>query len=115
MLAAALIYFGANATNYGLSAFLPQIVKGFGIDYVATGFVTALPYVVGVVGIVYWGRHSDRSGERRHHIAFALFVAAAGIAASVAFASPVVKMLRLSVAGCGIFARLPVSGTRPTA
>ena len=115
VLAAALIYFGANATNYGLSFFLPQIVKNFGLTNVETGFVTALPYLVGVFGMVLWGRHSDHTGERRYHIAFSLLVAAAGIAASVAFASPVMKMACLSVAGFGIFACLPVIWTLPTA
>ena len=115
VLAAALIYFGANATNYGLSFFLPQIVNSFGLTYVETGFVTALPYAVGVAGIVLWGRHSDRTGERRYHIAIAMFIAAAGIAGSVAFASPTMKMACFSIAGFGIFACLPVIWTLPTA
>jgi len=115
VLATALIYFGANATNYGLSFFLPQIVKGFGLTYGQTGLVTSLPYIVGVVGMVWWGRHSDRTGERRGHIAISLFIAAAGIAASVAFDSPVMKMVCLSVAGFGIFSCLPVIWTLPTA
>ena len=115
VLAAALIYFGANATNYGLSFFLPQIVKGFGLTYGQTGLVTSLPYIVGVVGMVWWGHHSDRTGERRGHIAISLFIAAAGIAASVAFDSPVMKMLCLSVAGFGIFSCLPIIWTLPTA
>ncbi|MFP3548679.1 MFS transporter, partial [Rhizobium sp. SIMBA_035] len=77
-----LIYFGANATNYGLSFFLPQIVKAFGLTNVQTGFVTSLPYIVGVISMVFWGRHSDRRLERKKHVAFALAVAAAGIAAA---------------------------------
>ncbi len=52
MLAIALIYFGANATNYGLSFFLPQIVKAFGLTNLQTGFVTSLPYAVGVVSMI---------------------------------------------------------------
>jgi MFS family permease len=53
VLAIALIYFGANATNYGLSFFLPQIVKAFGLTNVQTGFVTSLPYIVGVISMVH--------------------------------------------------------------
>ncbi len=115
VLAVALVYFGANATNYGLSFFLPTIVKGFGISNLATGFVTAIPYVVGVVGMVWWGRRSDSKQERKGHAAFALLIAGAGIAISTFLPDPVLKMVSLSIAGFGIFACLPVIWTLPTA
>ncbi|KXU87534.1 hypothetical protein CI15_15450 [Paraburkholderia monticola] len=115
VLAIALIYFGANATNYGLSFFLPQIVKSFGLTNLQTGFVTSLPYVVGLASMILWGRHSDRRLERRWHVAIALFVAAAGIAASAGLDNPVQKMIALSIAGFGIFGCLPVIWTLPAA
>jgi ACS family tartrate transporter-like MFS transporter len=113
--ALSLVYFGAVATNYGLSFFLPQIVKAFGGSNFQTGLVAALPYAVGLVSIVVWGRRSDRKLERRFHLAFPLFVASAGIALSTAVNDPSMKMLALSVAGFGIFGCLPVFWTFPTA
>ncbi|MGA2287373.1 MFS transporter [Bradyrhizobium sp.] len=110
-----LVYFGAVATNYGLSFFLPQIVKSFGLNIFLTTIVSAAPYVVGVIGMVWWGQRSDRVAERRFHVAFPLFVAAAGIAVSTAFDDPLLKMISLCVAGFGIFACLPVFWTLPTA
>jgi MFS transporter, ACS family, tartrate transporter len=110
-----LVYFGAVATNYGLSFFLPQIVKTFGLNNFLTTLVSATPYIVGVIGMVWWGRHSDRMMERRFHTAFPLFVAAAGIAVSTAFDDPTLKMISICVAGFGIFACLPVFWTLPTA
>jgi MFS transporter, ACS family, tartrate transporter len=110
-----LVYFGAVATNYGLSFFLPQIVKAFGLNTLLTTLVSATPYLVGVIGMVWWGRRSDRVAERRFHVAFPLFVAAAGIAVSTALDDPTLKMLSLCVAGFGIFACLPVFWTLPTA
>ena len=115
VLALSLVYFGAVATNYGLSFFLPQIVKAFGISNVQAGLVAALPYVVGLVSIVFWGRRSDRKMERRFHLAFPLFVASAGIAISTALDDPTMKMVALSVAGFGIFGCLPVFWTFPAA
>jgi D-galactonate transporter len=115
VLGLSLVYFGAVATNYGLSFFLPQIVKTFGFNTFLTTLVSALPYVVGVIGMVWWGRHSDRFAERRFHAAFPLFIAAAGIAVSTAFDDPLLKMISLCVAGFGIFACLPVFWTLPTA
>jgi D-galactonate transporter len=110
-----MVYFGAVATNYGLSFFLPQIVKGFGLNTFLTTLVSATPYAVGLVGMVWWGRRSDRVVERRFHTAFPLFVAAAGIAISTALDDPTLKMITLCVAGFGIFACLPVFWTLPTA
>jgi ACS family tartrate transporter-like MFS transporter len=115
VLALGAVYFGVVATNYGLTFFLPQIVQGFGLSNVSIGFVSALPYLVGVIGMVVWGRRSDRTLERRFHLAFALLIAAAGMAASTAFNDPGMKMLGFSIAGFGIFASMPVFWTLPTA
>jgi ACS family tartrate transporter-like MFS transporter len=115
VLGLSLVYFGAVATNYGLSFFLPQIVQGFGLNTFLTTLVSATPYVVGLIGMVWWGRRSDRLSERRFHTAFPLFIAAASIAVSTALDDPTLKMISLCVAGFGIFACLPVFWTLPTA
>jgi ACS family tartrate transporter-like MFS transporter len=110
-----LVYFGGVATNYGLIFFLPQIVKAFGMSNLQVGFVTSLPYVVGLIGMLWWGHHSDRTGERRYHLVFSLMVASAGIAASTMLPDPTLKMTALSIAGFGIFSCLPLFWTLPTA
>jgi MFS transporter, ACS family, tartrate transporter len=115
VLGLSLVYFGAVAMNYGLSFFLPQIVKAFGLNTFLTTLVSTAPYAAGVIGMVWWGRRSDRVSERRIHTAIPLFVAAAGIAVSIALDDPTLKMIALSVAGFGIFACLPVFWTLPTA
>ena len=108
------VYFGAVASNYSLGFFLPQIVRDFGLSFGWTGVVAAIPYVAGTLGMVYWGRHSDRTGERREHTALAALVAGAGIAASTLIDDPTGKMIALSIAGFGVFAVLPVFWTLPT-
>src|SRR5947209_18297710 len=65
VLAIAVIYFGAVAVNYGLSFFLPQIVKAFGLTNLETGFVTLIPYAIGAVGMIWWGLRSDKEGSAR--------------------------------------------------
>src|SRR6202035_4919171 len=92
VLGMSMVYFGAVATNYGLSFFLPQIVKGFGLNTFLTTLVSAAPYLVGLIGMVWWGRRSDRVAERRFHTAFPLFIAAAGLAVSTLFDDPTLKM-----------------------
>lgn len=115
VLALAVVYFGAVATNYGTAYWLPQIVKAFGLSNLQTGLVAALPYIVGTIGMVWYGRHSDRYMERKGHAAVALAIAAGGIGASALLDDPILKMTALSVGAFGVFAVLPVFWTFPTA
>ena len=115
VLALAVVYFGAVATNYGTAFWLPQIVKAFGVSTMQTGFITAIPYVVGTIGMVWYGLRSDRSLERKGHVAVALALAALGIGVSTLLDDPVLKMISLSVGAFGVFAVLPVFWTLPTA
>jgi len=115
VLALAVVYFGAVATNYGTAFWLPQIIKAFGVSNVQTGLITAIPYVVGTIGMVWYGLRSDRSMERKGHTAVALALAALGIGVSTLLDYPVLKMVSLSVGAFGVFAVLPVFWTLPTA
>ena len=109
------VYFGFVACNYGFSFFLPQIVAAFGVTTLENGFITAVPYAVGALAMVYWARKSDRKAERQEHVAIAGLVAGLGVCASVLIVNPYWKMLALSVGGIGIFASLPTFWTLPTA
>jgi D-galactonate transporter len=116
VLVLALIYFGAVATNYGIGFWLPQIIKGFGgLTALEIGLITAIPYAVGLVSMILWGRRSDQRMERKAHTAIPLFVAALGIAAAAVVDEPVIKMAALTVAGFGVFSSLPVFWTLPAA
>ncbi len=116
ILALSLIYFGAVATNYGVGFWLPQIVKGFGdLTKLQIGLITAIPYVIGAVGMVWWGRRSDRKGERKLHTAIPLAIAGVLIGTASFVDDPVLKMTALSIAGFGVFASLPVFWTLPAA
>jgi D-galactonate transporter len=115
VLALSLVYFGAVATNYGTAFWLPQIIKGFGLSNAGVGFVTAIPYLVGTIGMVLWSRSSDAGMERKWHTVVAFLLAAIGIAGSTFVDDPVMKMIALSVGALGVFAVLPVFWTLPTA
>lgn len=71
VLALAFIYFSKSAGIYSLAFFTPTIVAGLSATFSATqvGFVTGISYILAVIGMILWGRHSDRTGERRFHVA----------------------------------------------
>jgi D-galactonate transporter len=106
VLALGLVCFGAVVTNYGVSFFLPQIVQGFGLSTIGVGFVSALPYLVGAIGMVVWGRLSDATGERKYHTAAAIAVACGSLALSTLVTDSTYKMALISIAGFGMFAYL---------
>jgi cyanate permease len=114
-LAASLIYFGVVAALYGVSFWLPSIVKGFGVSIAATGWITAIPYAVGFVGMIVWGMSSDSRMERLGHLSIALAIAAIGVGASAALSDPLLKMIALTFGAFGVFSSLPIFWTLPTA
>jgi ACS family tartrate transporter-like MFS transporter len=115
VLALSLVYFGVVACVYGVGFWLPTIVKGFGLSIAMTGWVNAIPYVVGFVGMVWWGLRSDKQGERTMHLAVGLALAAIGVGASAFLTDPTSKMIALTIGAFGVFASLPIFWTLPTA
>jgi MFS transporter, ACS family, tartrate transporter len=79
VIALALIYFGIAAASVGLVMFLAQIVKELGLSNLMTGFASAVPYIIGTLGMIVWGYVSDRTGERRWNCFFACLWATAGL------------------------------------
>ncbi len=99
----------------GISFFLPQIVKAFGLTNAQTGLVSAIPFVVGTVGMIWYGRRSDRLMERRSHCSIALLCTAVGLVAAAMLDAPMLRLLALCFASFGAFAVLPVFWSMPTA
>src|ERR1700692_382330 len=102
ILLCALVYFCLNAASYGVAFFLPTIIKGFGVTDTQTGLLAALPFVFGAGGMVLLGRHSDRTMERKGHVAVALLMAAIGIGLSGLVSNPIIVMALLCFAQIGV-------------
>lgn len=100
----ALVCAGASATGSVLSVWQPQIIKAFGLTNLQTGFVNSIPYGIATVLMVLWGRHSDRSGERRWHTAIPLLLAAFGLASLTGAHSIVLTVVAVSFALVGAYA-----------
>ncbi len=101
---------------FGVTLWLPQIVRGLGtLTDLQTGFVTALPYLCSAVGSVLIGRSSDRTGERTLHIAIPGFVGALGFLAASLTADAYLAMAALCVATTGLWVSNTVFWTLPAA
>jgi MFS transporter, ACS family, tartrate transporter len=103
VLALSVMYFMGVTANYGIVFFMPQIVKGMGLSNQMTGFVTAIPYIVGTVGLLAWGYSSDRFHERRWHLIVASIVAGAGLIAAGIFGSSYWALVGMAAATTGIY------------
>lgn len=113
----ALIYFSFVMGLYGVGFWLPQLIKATGVKQVLDiGLLTAVPYGAAVVLMIVLSRSSDRSGERRWHIAGAALLGSAGLVASVIYGdSTPIALAALTLATAGILSTLPLFWTLPTA
>jgi MFS transporter, ACS family, tartrate transporter len=98
----AFVLFACQCGSYGLTLWIPQIVKGIsGSSDLLVGFISAIPYIAATAAMLYVGASSDHSGERFLHVAVPSFIGAAGFAASAYLQTPVPGMIALTVAAMG--------------
>jgi ACS family tartrate transporter-like MFS transporter len=111
-----LLYFTLVVALYSVSFWLPQILKRLsGSSDLVVGIVSALPYIVAAIGMVWIGRHSDRHNERRWHVAVPALLAASGLLLSAFAQSPVLAFSAVSIAALGIWGALGPFWAMPTA
>jgi len=110
------IYFGINMGSYGLSFWLPQLIKErISQDPLKIGWITVIPWAVATVGMILVGQHSDARGERRWHVAGSLFLGACAFAASAIPGIPGwASVVTLALAAAGIMGANSTFWTLPT-
>jgi ACS family tartrate transporter-like MFS transporter len=75
-----IVYFGVSTTMYGVTLWLPSVIRSFSaLSYFWTGIVAVLPFLFTVFIMVLVGMRSDRTSERRWHTALPAFIAGAGL------------------------------------
>lgn len=117
MWAMSLIYFSFVIGLYGVSFWLPTIIKSTGIkDSLAIGLLTAIPYGFAVIAMVLVGWRSDIKRERRWHIAIPALIGAVGLYLSTIWSgNTTLAMVALTFATMGIMIVLPLFWSLPTA
>ncbi len=98
------IHFAQAGVSVSIAVFVAQIIKQLGLTNMQTGWVTAIPFVCGTIGILVWGQLSDRMNERRWNLAGACLCMAAGLAAAGALQGSFWSIAGLSLAMVGLYA-----------
>ena len=113
----AAIYFGFVMGIYGVSFWLPTIIKAMGIaDPLEVGMMSSIPYGFAVIAMILIGRSADRHRERRWHVAIPALLGALGLVLSVTWAdNTMLAMAALTLATSGILCTLPLFWSLPTA
>ncbi|MFC7299911.1 MFS transporter [Herminiimonas aquatilis] len=113
----AAIYFCCMMGLYGISFYLPTLVKASGVkDALDVGLLTAIPYTCGVIATLLVARSADRMRERRWHFAIASALGGLGLFLSTVYGNNVVlALMALSLGTAGMLSTMPVFWTYPSA
>jgi len=103
--ALAVVYFALAACFYAVGFWMPTIIQELGIDkkdLLKVGLLSMIPWGASIVAMIWWGSHSDRTGERRWHCALGLLVIMGGLLLlAVAAKSPIVSIVALTLITAG--------------
>jgi MFS transporter, ACS family, tartrate transporter len=111
----AFVYFGLNTVSYGMSLWLPNLIKSLSrLSNFRIGVLSAVPYVIAAVVMVIVGLHSDRSGERRWHTALPALAGATAIMLAAYTSSVSATIALVSVAVLGVFSMVGPFWAMPT-
>src|ERR1700687_372891 len=112
----AFAYFGTSTGSFGISLWLPTVLhKISAAGNLKIGFISAIPYLFAALCMVLVGIHSDRTQERRWHVAISGFTAAAAFAAAAYSDSLWLVVIALSLAMAGVSSLVGPFLAMPTA
>ncbi len=102
---------------YGISFWLPQIVKDLGVqDVFLNGLVSSIPFAVACAAMIVVGRSSDRTRERKWHIVVCGIIGALGLIGGATLTSlPALALASLCIAMAGALASISVLWALPGA
>jgi ACS family tartrate transporter-like MFS transporter len=114
-----MLYFSVIISFYGIAFWLPQVVKNFSrLSNSTVAVLSAIPYVAASILMVITANHSDKTGERRWHVAAPAFAGCVGLALAVYFLEhdrPLLAFCGICLAASGIWSVLGPFWSLPTA
>ena len=114
-----LVYFSGVICFYAINFWMPTIIQELGIDkkdFLKVGLLSMIPWGISAVVMVIWGAHSDKTGERRWHVACSLLLAVSGLI-GLAFVghAPIPSMIALTLVASGTLSFVATFWSLPTA
>lgn len=109
------MYVGFPLAAYGLSYWLPTVVKGFGVSNTMNGMINVIPWIM--VGLALWilpRLAARRPGVRPWFIAGPALIGATALVLSVIVPGAVPKFALLCIAAPAIFAAQPMFWSLPS-
>lgn len=100
----AFINFCGIVGSLGVGLWMPQIIRQFGVGHATVGWLTAIPYAIGAVVMLWWARVANLSQNRIPYVAGALVVAAVALFVSTFVDVPLFKLIALCFTVSGILA-----------
>ncbi|TKC81262.1 MFS transporter [Trinickia terrae] len=112
-----LIYFSFVTGQYGLTFWMPTLVKSTGVSGALNiGLLSAIPFACAIVAMNLFGYSADKRRERRWHLIVPALLGAVGFAvAASASHNTVVSLVFLSLAAAGVLTCAPLFWSLPTA
>jgi D-galactonate transporter len=111
-----LIYFCFVLGQYGLTFWMPSLIKASGITgNLNIGLLSAIPYICTLVVMNLLGRSADKRRERRWHLVVPALMGAVGFIVAATAPSPVIAIAALSLAAAGAITCAPLFWSLPTA
>jgi ACS family tartrate transporter-like MFS transporter len=100
-----LVYFGMLMGLWGMTFYGPLLVKAFatGSSNTVIGLLSMIPALMGLAAMILIARNSDRTLERRYHVAVPAVVAAAALLSLSAAHSTLAIVGLLAVAAIGTY------------
>lgn len=111
----AFIGFASGFGTYTFSFWLPQMVQSVLARQSNTvvGLVVMVPNLLGLMAMIIGSRHSDRTLERRYHMAASVTLSGIGMLLLGAPHSPLSSVVLLSAVAIGAYSFLPVFMSMP--
>jgi D-galactonate transporter len=111
-----LIYFAFVMGQYGLTFWMPTLIKATGVKgNLNIGLLSAIPFVCAVIAMNLFGRSADARRERRWHLVIPAMLGAAGFVVAASFVdNTVVAVAALSLAAAGVLTCAPLFWSLPT-
>ncbi|WDZ95571.1 MFS transporter [Herbaspirillum sp. WKF16] len=111
-----LIYFSFVMGQYGLTLWMPTLVKATGVvGNLQIGLLSAIPFGCAIIAMNLIGRSADKKRERRWHLVVPALMGCVGFIGAALFAdNTAISIASLSLAAAGVLTCAPLFWSLPT-